>query len=354
MNRLFYQMPLFLLTLLAGCSKSAEPAKEKIIPVQVVHLTTKDLPRYLEGHGMLSPVEQAEIKSQVSGRISHVYCREGQFIQKGEKLAEIDPTLYELRLQEAKASLAEKKTRLQFAEKKLQRYLSVKKDHIAAIEFDQLQQELLLHEASVFADEARVKRAEIDVEHCTIYAPITGKLGKTSLQEESWVSVGTSFGTIRNLDKLYVEFAITETDIDQIKENTFLEIKKPSDEAWALSGALLSLDNEIDARSGTIQARGALSNLDHQLWPGQLVEWRLLVGVEKEAHFLPAQAIQQNGQGKFVFVIDEKQIAQQKTVLVSGYKDKEAIILSGVEPGENVVIKGQIRLYPGAKVEMLP
>ncbi len=349
MKRIF-----FLLIVLAGCSKPEESVKQKAVPVQVANLTVKDLPLYIEGHGTLIPVEQAEIKSQVSGKITHVYCREGQTVQKGDKLAEIDPTLYKLRLQEAESSLMEKKTRQQFAEKKQLRYSSIKKDHIAAIEFDQLQQELLLHEASILAEEARVKRAEIDIDHCTIYAPITGKIGKNSLQEESWVSVGSHFGTLRNLDELFIEFAITENDLAQIKEGALIDIKTPLEESWSRSGELLSLDNEIDSRSGTVQARGKISNPGHRLWPGQLVQWRLLVDTKKDVRLLPDQAVQQNGQGKFVYVIDKDLTAQQKPVVLSGRKEKEAIIASGLEPDENVVIKGQIRLYPGAKVEILP
>ncbi|HAB99277.1 MAG TPA: hypothetical protein DCE71_05600 [Parachlamydiales bacterium] len=359
---LFYRNPFggfvkrifFLLIVLAGCSKPEESVKQKAVPVQVANLTVKDLPLYIEGHGTLIPVEQAEIKSQVSGKITHVYCREGQTVQKGDKLAEIDPTLYKLRLQEAESSLMEKKTRQQFAEKKQLRYSSIKKDHIAAIEFDQLQQELLLHEASILAEEARVKRAEIDIDHCTIYAPITGKIGKNSLQEESWVSVGSHFGTLRNLDELFIEFAITENDLAQIKEGALIDIKTPLEESWSRSGELLSLDNEIDSRSGTVQARGKISNPGHRLWPGQLVQWRLLVDTKKDVRLLPDQAVQQKGQGKFVYVIDKDLTAQQKPVVLSGRKEKEAIIASGLEPDENVVIKGQIRLYPGAKVEILP
>jgi|GEM_PF-4143976 multidrug efflux system membrane fusion protein len=340
----------FLILSLVGCSQKMEPPKEKIIPVLIMTLKPQDCVSYLEGHGTLTPTAQANICSQVSGRVSKIYSMEGENIQKGNLLAEVDPTLYRLKLQETEASLAQKRAQLEFAKKKLTRYLSIKKENMAALDYDLLQQEVDLHAASVLADEARVQRALIDLENCSIRAPISGKMGKSSIQEEAWISVGTNLGTIRNIDSLYIEFSLSESELSQLPKKSILEMRLPSQEEWNIQGELIALDNQIDLKSGTVQAKGLITNKNHTLWSGQFVQLRLLLEVEKDKILLPIQAIQQNAQGKFVYVIDEQQIACERPIELGAQRQDQMIVLSGLKPEDKIVIKGQIRLYPGAKV----
>ena len=343
---------LILILLSFGCSKKIEPPKEKIIPVMVMGLEPQDAASYLESYGILTPIAQAHVSSQVSGRVVKTHFIEGKEVQKGDLLAEVDPTLYRLKLQEAEAALAQKRAGLEFAHKKLARFLSVKKENIAALDYDLLQQEVALHTASVLADEARVQRAIIDLDNCSIRAPIFGKMGKSSIQEESWISIGTNLGTIRKIDALYIEFSLSESELSGLPKEPLLEVRLPGEENWKIQGTLLALDNQMDLKSGTVQARGWILNEDHALWPGQFVQLRLLLGIEKDLLLLPMQAVQQNAQGKFVYVVDENQTASERPVKLGPQKQNTITVLSGLKPHDKIVVKGQIRLYPGAKVKV--
>lgn len=345
---------LFLLAFFS-CSKS-EPPREKVIPVQVVSLEKKDSFVYLDTHGVLSPFNQAEVRSGVSGRICKIFCKEGQNVQKGDLLATIDPSLYELKLQEAKAAFSQKELQLEFVQKKIDRHLSLQKPHLAAIEFDALKQEASLLKASLTADAARVKQAEINVESCSLRAPISGIIGKISFGEQQWITESSALSTIRDVDSLYVEFALTETELLRILEKASslskidLEIRSTQN----FPGHFVSLDNRIDPRSGTILAKGILENPNHTLWPGQHVSLRLLLDSEQDLQFLPIEAIQQNSSEKFVYVVRENQVVEMRPVCLGKVEGKEVVILSGLEPTDQVVTKGQMRLYPGAKVEIKP
>ena len=129
-------------------------------------------------------------------------------------------------------------------------------------------------------------------------------------------------------------------------------MRLPGQEKWGIQGTLVALDNQIDLKSGTVQARGWILNEDHSLWPGQFVQLRLLLGIEKDQLLLPMQAVQQNAQGKFVYVIDENQTASERPVKLGAQKQNTITVLSGLQPHDKIVIKGQIRLYPGAKVSV--
>lgn len=342
---------LFFFLVLIGCSKTAPQNTEKKVPVQITQLKVRDVPRYFEAHGVLVPILQAEIRSQVAGRVLKILYQEGQNVEKGKLLVEIDPTLYELRLEEANASLAQKNALKTFAEKKLDRYTSISDHHLAAIELDQLQQELALHRAAVKAEEARVKQATIDVQNCSIYAPFSGKIGRSFIGEANLVPVLAHFTTLRNLDSLYVEFPVTEEELLNLSTLSSLEIKTLTGSA-PIPGQFFSLDNEIDSKTGTIFAKGSVANPNHTLWPGQIVSVRCLLAVEKDVSFLPVEAIQQNLKGKFVYVIDKDQTAQERPVVLGASQDKEIAILSGLSPDDQIVLKGQLRLYNGAYVEI--
>ncbi|MBS0626021.1 MAG: efflux RND transporter periplasmic adaptor subunit [Verrucomicrobia bacterium] len=343
---------LSILALFSACTKQIEKPKEKIIPISVEPIQTKDLPRYLEVHGILTPAAQADAIAQVGGRVIQIHTMEGKSVCKGDVIAEIDSTLYRLKVREAESALAQKRAQLHFAQKKLERYLSLRRDTVAAIEYDQLQQEVSLHEAAVLADEARLEYAMIDLENCQVKAPITGKIGRSHVQAESWIAPKTTLGTIRNVDSLYIEFALSESELSEAREGCPMQLRLPGQTEWRPGGTVIAIDTQIDQKSGMVQARGKVANVRADFWPGQFVQARLLLEVAKEVVLLPLQAIQQKAEGKFVYVIDRQQKLCERIVTLGAEHENEIAILSGLEPDDLIVVKGQTRLYPGAKFEI--
>lgn len=346
---------IFVFCLLLGCSKGKEPPQEKKVPVRVGSLVVRDTAKYLLGHGTLSPIAKADIAAQVGGRITTIHCRTGQAIQKDDLLVEIDPLPYQLTLQAARGELAQKQIQKEFAQKKLQRYTSIQTEHFAPIELDHLEKELALHEADLVIQEARVKKAELDVAHCFLRAPISGIIGKIHAGEEQWLAAGDPFGIIRSTDQLYVDFAFSEAEISQVALGAIVEVKASGQETWEYSGPLLEIDNAIDPKSGTIRTRALIPNPKRTLRSGQFVEWRVKVAAKVGLHFLPTHAVQQKGTREhFVYVIKEGNIAEERAVELGEVEGEEISILSGLAADDCIVIRGQTRLYPGAKVEIVP
>lgn len=340
---------LSILFVLAACSKDdPKPFEMPPVPVQVARVEVRDVPLYFEAMGTIKPSLSAEVRSQVKGTITKVHFTEGQIVEKGDLLYTIEDASYAIRVREAEAMLLQNVAHLQNEQKKLERYKALSKpDHIAPVEWDELQTKIALHEAMVKADEAKLAAAKLDLEHCHIVAPIRGCAGKSLLQ------VGNMVGEqplvkLSQMDPLSVEFELTPKEREKLSATPKIDVYAAGTNEVLASGKIVFLDHTIDPKSGMIAAKGMLEEIKAPLWAEQAVRVQVFFGKKEHARLVPLRAIKTNQTGPYVFVVKEDNTVEVRPVQL-GPEDK-GFVMVDLEEGK-VVTEGHGRLFPGSKVE---
>ncbi len=350
---------LMTLILAAGCQKKAPPAKVTF-PVTVTRPLECNAPIYLEYVGHVVPYSSVEVYSQVEGEIMEKYFTEGEEVKKGSLLFTIDPRPYEAALLAAEGGLAESVANLKIAKETVERYSHlIQDDYVAQLNYDQYVTNVLVTEAVVKQNQANLDKAKIDLNYCSITSPIDGITGKLQIDVGNLVSRGAlkSLVIVNQVTPIYVTFSVPERDLpriqrqaiaDELKVRTFLTEEK--NHYW--EGFLDLIDNQVNTKTGSILMRATFPNLDHSLWPGQFTVVRLILGEQKKAVLLPNQAVMIGQNGSYVFVVTTDMTVEMRPVVKGQTEDNQIIILSGVQPGDMVVVEGQLNLYSGAQVSI--
>jgi multidrug efflux system membrane fusion protein len=299
------------------------------------------------------------IKSQVGGTLMSVHFKEGQDVNKGDLLFTIDPRPYEAALKQAEANLAKDNAQLENARVGVRRYAElVKKGYVAQEQYDQIRTNSEALEATVNADKAAVENAQLQLRYCYIYSPLTGRTGSLISYEGNLIKANadSSMVVINQIQPIYVSFSLPEKNLSGIKQ--YMAEGKINVEAFVSqenekpeNGILTFVDNAIDAATGTIKLKATFDNRDRVLWPGQFVAIKITLSTIHDAVVVPSQAVQTGQQGQFVFVVKEGS-AELRPVTAGIIYEDTVIIEKGLSPGEQVVTDGQMRLMPGAKVEV--
>lgn len=340
-----------MLILLTACSSEPQGYVAPVIPVRVAEVKVQDVPVYIESVGTVKPYSSVEVKPQVSGRLLKVHFTEGQTVEKGAFLFSIDSESYRNKWKEAKAQLDQDRALLEVMKKKSERYASLtKKELISQQELEDLQAQLIKSEAVVEADEARFASARMDLENCTITAPISGRTGKISTHAGNMVAPTTALVTIATLDPLYVEFALTEKEYQQIAQlkSLSIEVAPLAGAGIRVAGRVTFLDHSFDPKTGLLLLRGEFANSSYL--PGQSVKVYLPVHLIKEAKLVPQQAVKINQKGPYVFVIKDH-TASIRQVSTGEEMGDQVIILEGLESHETVITEGHLRLDEGMQVK---
>lgn len=343
--------------LLVGCFKKDSSAyAPPPVPVKAVQVEVRSMPYYFEEMGVIKARQTAEVKSQVAGVITGIYFEEGDLVKKGDLLFTIDDSLYQIRLKEAKAHLAQYLASLSNVQKKLGRYQSLsKEDLISKVEWDELETKIALCKAQVEEGEAKVAAAALDLEHCSILAPISGHTGKIGLQIGNMSEHNQTLLTLSQEDRFYVDFSLTEQELQKLPFSTpSLQVYAAGKGDWLADGKVTFLDHTIDSHSGMLFARGLLSEVHKPLKAGQSVRVHLFFGQKEEATLIPVKAIKTNQTGPYVFCIKEDQTATLCPVKLGPEEKGMIVIEEGVDKVFKVVTEGHLRLYPGAKVKETP
>jgi multidrug efflux system membrane fusion protein len=264
----------------------------------------------------------------------------------------IDDTPYAIAVQEQQAQLAQDLAHLGNAKKKLERFKSLtRQDLIAKVEWDELETKIALHEAMVQVDEARLAAAKLDLQHCKVVAPIAGYAGKSLLGRGN-MATGATLVTLTQNDPLYVDFLITEKELQQVTTGTPL-IKvyaAGSDECLAV-GKVTFMDHALDPKSGMLAVSGILAKSPQPLWPGQSVRVHLYFGKKEMAKLIPMRAVKTNQDGPYIFTVKEDNTVEIRPVKL-GFEEKGQIVIEeGLDEVRKVVTEGHLRLFPGAKIE---
>jgi multidrug efflux system membrane fusion protein len=335
------------------------PAKQEKVPVVIGTATQKTVPVQLHAIGNVEGYASVAIKARVDGELTGVHFQEGQEVKKGDLLFTIDPRPYEVALKEAKAQLEKDTILAQKAEKDLLRYQAlVDSGTISQEQYDQVYSNAKALKASVEVDNARIEQAKLALNYCFIRSPITGRTGNLEVDQGNQIEANDDQAMVQilQIEPVYVSFAVPEKNLAAIKrymatERLEVEVSLPQEERLVEKGFLSFLDNEVDKKTGTIRLKATFTNKNGQLWPGQFVDVALTVATMPDAVVVPSQAIQTGQQGQYAFVVKPDLTVEARPLVVKMTLNDEAVV-EGLVDGERVVTEGQLRLVPGAHVEI--
>lgn len=358
---------IFCVSVLAACSADkSSPASnsaklsQQSVPVVVTDVVRKTVAVRVEGIGNVESLASVAVKSRVDGQIVKVGFRDGADVSQGQVLFEIDPRPAAAQLKQAEAKLASDIALLDHAKEQDARYKDLlQKNFISPDAYAQYKTNLDSSKANVEADRAAVENARLQVEYCTIRAPITGRAGRIMIQQGNLVKANDTnpLVIINQLSPIYVNFSVPEQYLPQIRAATQggsspVEVSATGVDGKPLhvAGTLAFIDNTVDTATGTIRLRATVPNRDAALWPGQFVHAALTLGEQPDALVVPSEAVQTGPRGSYVFVVDGAAKAQMRDVVVDRAAGHETLIAKGLEAGEKVVVDGQSRLLPGTAV----
>jgi len=356
------------LVFLGACSggpSAEEPkAKEKpTVPVTVALVLSKDVPVQATAIGNVEAFSTVAVKSRAGGELVGVHFQEGQEVKEGELLFTIDRAPYEVALKEAQARLEKDQALARKAHDDVKRNMPLaEKDFVSRQAYEQYKSTADAAEAQVKADAAAVENLNLQLSYCTIRSPISGRTGSLLIQRGNLVKANDenkSLVTIHQIQPIYVTFAVPEKHLAEI--NRTMKEGRPEVQVYTngnatsdepLTGALTFVNNTVDVTTGTIRLKASFQNKDRRLWPGQVVNVVLTLGIQPKAVVAPSQAIQSGQSGPYAFVVKTDSTAEMRPVVVARNTNGEAVIEKGLAPGETVVTDGQLSLIPGAKVSI--
>lgn len=344
--------------ILISCQNKQESSlpQASAIPVKAVSPVIKDLTLYIDSLGTLKPVVSLEIRPQVSGALTKVMVKEGEWVKAGTALFEIDRRPYAIKVQESEAQLAIEQADYQAIQTKLDRFKELaSKNLIAQTEWEDLTAQAQKSRASILLNQAHIQAAKLDLEHCMIPAPIEGRVGKLDIHPGMLVAVGQTepLATLTKLDPLLVEFTVTEKEFSQIQnEPDKIELVSLCDSHSCMQGHLTFLDHHFNPQTGLLIVRGRISNSDQALRPGQSVKIKLPVDTVKNAMLIPQKAIRYNQEGPYVYIIQPDSTVILRPLVLGREEGNEQVVVQGLDREEKIVIDGHLRLSPGIKVEI--
>ncbi|MBI5382465.1 MAG: efflux RND transporter periplasmic adaptor subunit [Opitutae bacterium] len=354
-----------LLGLLAGCGeKPAAGGRGRggggPAPVLTGQAQRKVAPLVLDAIGAVEPIRTATLRSLVTGVLWKVDFREGQEVQQGDLLFEIDPRTFQNAVRSAEADLQKIRTQLANAQEQLARYQKLSTDAMVSQEqFQTIQTTERTLRATLRVSEATLENAKLQLEFCSIRAPIAGRTGNLGAREGDLVRASdatVSLVTIHQLSPIYVTFAVPQQHLAALqRQRAAGSVRVTAAPAHATEapeiGELSFIDNAIDAATGTLKLKATFANADRGLWPGQFVNVRVHLSAP-EALVVPAQAVQNDQHGQHVFVVKEDQTAELRPVVIERQAEGFAVVTKGVREGETVITDGHLRVVPGGRVEV--
>ncbi len=343
-------------------SKTAAPGAPPPRSVSAAKAEMRDVPLTIEEIGNTTASENASVQAQVAGQIIEVHFADGAEVKQGDPLFSIDARPYQAALDKAQATLAQDSAKVAYQRVQMSRMESLREKKVASPQdFDQAAATLSEQEAIVRGDQAAVETARLNLEFCTVRAPITGRAGKRLVDRGNLVAYpgGPSLVTIAKQDPLFIDFTIAEEKLSAVRAyqergTLSIEISVADDAKKRRKGEFIFLDNTVQNGNGTVRLRGRVPNADRVFWPGQFVNVRLVLDIAKDAVVVPSQAVQVGQIGTFVFVVNPDQTVAIRPVRPGQKQGSDVLIEDGVKPGEMVVVTGQLFLAPGAPVRIVP
>ncbi|MFL6812532.1 MAG: efflux RND transporter periplasmic adaptor subunit [Bradyrhizobium sp.] len=337
---------------------SAASPRVAAVPVTVAPVEKTDFPVYLNGLGTVQGFNTVVVRTRVDGQIDKIAFKEGQLVNQGDLLAEIDPRPYQAILDQAKAKKSQDEANLANATLDLQRYTKLG-EFATRQQTDTQRSTVAQLTAQVAADDAAIFNAQTQLGYTAIKAPISGVAGLRQVDVGNIVNASTQTGivTIAQIEPIAVIFTAPEDQLPYINEaqrdHPLKVIARTTDGKKTLSeGSLSVVNNQVDTTSGTIRLKAVFENKDHGLWPGQSVSTRLLVTTLKDATVVPDDAVQRGAEGLYAYAVNSDNKAELRKIKVSRSIDGRSVVDEGLAPGERVIVAGQYKVQPGTAVTM--
>jgi membrane fusion protein, multidrug efflux system len=337
---------------------ASAPAAASPVPVVTAQVQQHDEPIVLSGIGTVQALNMASIQSQVTGVLEEVDFVEGQTVKKGDILAKIDPRLFEAALEQAQGQLAKDTALHAQAQSDLARFQTLGRQDSIALQQVADQQFLVAQDAAAMeTDQGVIKSDQTQLDYTTLRAPFDGVTGLLQVQIGNLIQPSNTTGIVilTQVQPISVVFILPNADIASVQEamargTVQATVYDQSGTKELDVGTLLALNNQAASTSGTVQLKAIFPNEHRQLWPGTFVNVDLTTSVVKNALTVPTDALQQNNNGQFVYVVGADKRVSVQPVEVTQRLHAVALIAKGLQAGETVVVQGQYRLTPGTFV----
>ena len=332
------------------------------VPVGVSPVVKGDMPVTLSQLGTVTPLATVTVKTQISGYLVQVAFKEGQMVNKGDFLAQIDPRPYQVALEQAQAQLAKDQALLKNAQLDLQRYNTLVAQNSIAKQTRDTQVSLVAqNEATVKADQAQIDAQKLNLTYCRIVSPVTGRVGLRQVDPGNYVQTSDANGivVVTQLQPISVIFTLPEDNLPEVMKRVRSGASLPvtaydrTGSTELAKGKLDTVDNQIDTSTGTVKVKAEFPNQDGALFPNQFVNVRMAVETHQDATLVPIAAIQRGAPGTFVFLVKEDKSVAVTPVKLGTVEGETAEVQSGLEPGNLVVVDGADKLRDGSKVELV-
>jgi multidrug efflux system membrane fusion protein len=343
----------------SGAKDSAKPAPA--VPVRVAAVEQRDVPLEIPAFGTVEASSTVEIVPQVSGLVTQVHFKEGDFVKAGDLLFTIDTRPYAASMAVASAEVERYQALAEQARLQAERTEKLVAEGIATEqELDKARADAQSSAANVKLGRASLRSAGLNVSFARITSPLSGRTGALLVHAGNVVRAGepSPLVVIRQLTPVQVKFAVPETYVDQIRERAKaatldVRIQRRGDNEKPVTAPLTFLENGVDEATGTLTLKATYANAGLELWPGVSVEVALVLGVDRQAIVAPGAAVAEGQTGAYAFVVDQGR-ARLRKIEVARTTPEFAVLRSGLRAGEQVVTEGQLRLRDGAAVSIKP
>ena len=338
----------------AGAQQGPPP-----VPAKVREVKPQGVPIVLEAVGQAQGSKEVEVRARVTGILQKRLYSEGQRVQAGAPLFQIDPAPYEIALQQARAQLAQEQARQEQTKREAGRLKELAEQKaISQKEFDDAVSAQKLSSASLQAAEARVREAELNLSYTRVTAPVSGVTGRIVRSEGSLVAPGADslLTTINQVQPVWVRFSLSESDLAKLPGRrvdpsaTQVQLLLADGSVYPQKGRINFSAAQIDPKLATQELRAEFDNPKSRILPGDFVRVRLTGGEYKNAFLVPQAAVFQTEKGQFVFVLDGENKATVRPVKTGEWIGQDWLVLDGLQPGDRVVVDNLMKLRPGAPV----
>jgi multidrug efflux system membrane fusion protein len=346
-----------------GCENRSKAAKgEEAVPVTLAPVQVVDVPREVQAFGVVEASSTVDVRAQVQGLITQVHFHEGDVVKRGDPLFTVDTRPYSASLAAAQADLLRNKAVADQAAIEAERATRLRQEGVASDQdVNRAEADARSSAANVQVGQAQIQSARINVAFGRITSPLDGRTGSLLVHAGNIVKATDAqpLVVIRSLTPVFVRFSVTQDYVGTIREQLSrgaldVRVTPRGDNVKSVEAPVTFLDNTVDVATGTVTLKATYANAEQLLWPGASVDVVLVLGIDRQATVVPEAALSRSQNGTLVFVIGPDGRAEPRAVDVLRTTATQALIRSGLKPGEEVVTDGQLRLRKGTKVTRKP
>jgi len=343
-----------------GKAGASLPGQGGPVSARVAEVSPQRIPLRLESVGQVEGSREVEVRARVGGIVLKRLYNEGEMVKAGAPLFQIDPAPFEIALAQVNAQLAQERARNEQARRESGRLKELAEQKaISQREYDDAISNLKLSDASIQVAESRVREAELNLSYTRVTAPLTGISGRAQRSEGSLVSTTDSLlTTISQITPAWARFALAEPDVSKLPGGRLgpdaeVRLILGDGSRYPARGRINFAASQVDARLGTRQMRAEFENSGGQLLPGQFVRVEVSVNRPQPTFLVSQAAVLQNERGHFVFTLDGENKAAVRPVTMGEWVGDNWTVLSGLKPGDRVVLDNLFKMQPGVAVQPL-